>query len=283
MSTSGYQLIKVADEGTSSPFYGRIYLGTLVYRDWLYTNKDDQKKFDHAFYPVFKSLEAVRKSAKLMCALITEFESKFYSGEIIVEGRVPHLTESIDEDLNQHFSTFLNRGHIAFDQLQKLLNVLDLKISFFYGEDKKFATEIQKLKDIGEVSLTEYLEKTRQAWSKDFKDLRRAAEHFGWVLPQAIYDLNNKPPKFQEPMVNGVPLKTYVRKMFNRLCVFIEDLIAYGLAKKLIEKNVCLEEELIFNKDIYRTYRFKKNLNFPQFNPRPWEIYFVECSDFIDF
>jgi len=60
-----FQVKKVSDEGTSSPFTARILIGLLEFRDQLYLlsvqDQDRQQRrdrFDRKFEPVFEAAQA---------------------------------------------------------------------------------------------------------------------------------------------------------------------------------------------------------------------------------
>ena len=71
---------KLADEGTSTPFFARIFMGVLRLRDLAYS-ETARDKFDQHFEFVSSSLLTARTTAKELAELWEQHIQKLGSGE----------------------------------------------------------------------------------------------------------------------------------------------------------------------------------------------------------
>jgi hypothetical protein len=65
-----FQVKKVTDEGSSSPFMARLFIGLLNFRDQLHLigvqgqqQREKQDHFDRKFRPMFEAAQATRDAA----------------------------------------------------------------------------------------------------------------------------------------------------------------------------------------------------------------------------
>ena len=73
---------KLADEGASSPYMARIFVGILHLRDQVYPDPTKRNSFDAPYDYVTSALESTRESARKLAALWNSNQDKVASGEI---------------------------------------------------------------------------------------------------------------------------------------------------------------------------------------------------------
>ena len=223
---------KLADEGTSTPFFARIFMGVLRLRDLVYyeTARD---KFDQHFEFVGSSLLNARSTAKELAELWEEHVRKLASGEAVrIQGRTIRIDENIDKQLRRLLEGFLNSAVRTLKQgMQDLAVELQVNIGFMYKQQGAFDTGIAALQ-ASEPLLAEYLRHTR-AWSERLIESRNAIEHKGWTLPRIAYAQTGNTVAATEPMVSGQPVTEFVKLMLDRLCCFVEEFTAHGLQRRM--------------------------------------------------
>jgi hypothetical protein len=101
---------KIADEGASSPFMARLFIGIMHLRDAVFPNPADREKFDKA-YEVFNSLLSIRTSTHEIVEVWNEHFRKVSEGTIArIQGPTIHIDESIDKEFRKRLESFLNVG-----------------------------------------------------------------------------------------------------------------------------------------------------------------------------
>src|SRR3989304_10049858 len=233
-----YQVRKVSDEGSSSPFIARLFMGLIHFRDQLYLiGMPEQEKraahdaFDRDFKPMFEAAQATRDAALEVARLAVSHTQRVQSGQAVtIRPSQYDILESVDIPLGQAFDKLIDQAIIATKSgLQTLLrDVLSLDIGFFFSKDQAFAEGIEQLRASGESQLADYLEEARSRWHSDLQDLRAKHEHEGWTLQGVSYSLIAQGKvSVQLPAVLGYRVDEYARLTANRVLLFTEDLVLY--------------------------------------------------------
>ena len=104
-----WTITKMADEGTSSPFMARIFLGILRLRDVALADEKRREEFDKASEVVIMTLYNARSTAKEISETLTEHIHKVSKGEIarLIRHTI-RIDESIDNKLRKQVEEFLN-------------------------------------------------------------------------------------------------------------------------------------------------------------------------------
>lgn len=224
---------KFADEGSSSPFMARIFMGIIRMRDLVYADPEKRDTFDRQFEFVNSSLMNARSTAQDILKVWQEHTAKVTAGEIArIDGRSIRLDESIDKELRRDVESFLNASVRALKQgMQTLATGLQVDIGFLFKKQATFDAGIAALKGADPV-LADYLEKTR-GWSEPLVQRRNEIEHVGWTLPRIGYEQVGNSIRAQEPLIDGQPFTEFVSFMLDRLCCFVEEFIAHGLQRQM--------------------------------------------------
>lgn len=239
---SRFDVQKLADEGASSPYMARIFIGVLHLRDQIYVDPAKRNSFDAPYDYVTLALSTTRESAKKLAALWKNHQEKVASGEItkIDAGGNIRIQESVDKDLRSEVETFLNAATRCLKTgMQNIANELGVNIGFLFKQKVAFERGIVELRAT-DADLALYLEQTR-AWSEPMLKSRIDLEHGTWVLPRTNYAATNGAVKASEPTVAGRPVSKFVDFTFDRLCCFVEEFSSHCLRRKM-PRGVALAE-----------------------------------------
>jgi len=235
---------KVSDEGSSSPFIARIFMGILEFRDQLYLlsaqaedRKRQQDRFDQAFKPVLEASQAARDAAVAGLKLLTDHISRIENGDAVrFRGNQYDILEGIDAELSQEVDKLIDQSMVAIKSgLQDMLrDLLDLDIGFLFQNDQQFAGGIADLSAAGENELADYLEVIRGTWLDSLQDLRNRHEHRGWSLNSLAYELvAQNEVQVRLPTVDGILLDQFIRQTTNRVLLFVENMLVFAMARRV--------------------------------------------------
>jgi hypothetical protein len=222
------------DEGTSSPFVARLFMGICEMRDQSVADKEVRQKFDKTFEGVHTGLESLRDTAKSIQDLYATHSEAIARGEGArnVNGDI-FIDKTIDRELRKQIDSILSTASRVFkDTMRELLNVLGLNIGFLYQKPNAFANGIAKLKQT-DAPLANYLVETRARWSERLSTVRNDLEHGTWVLPHVRYEQNGTGVRAIEPFVDGQPLTEFVAHIADRIYCFVEELCAHAFQSRM--------------------------------------------------
>jgi hypothetical protein len=225
---------KLADEGASSPFMARIFIGVLHLRDQIYPDPAKRNSFDKLYDYVTSALSSTRESAQRLAALWNGHQEKVASGEISkidASGNI-HIQESVDKDLRSDIETFLNSATRCLKTgMQQIARELGVNIGFLFQQKDSFEKGIAELQAT-DTDLASYLQQTR-VWSEPMLKSRIDLEHGTWFLPRTGYAASSGTVKTNEPTVAGKPVSEFVSFTFDRLCCFVEEFSSHCLRRKM--------------------------------------------------
>jgi hypothetical protein len=240
--TPPYQIKKVSDEGSSSPFISRLFMGMLDFRDQLFLLDAEgqqrqmmQAHFDQQFKPMYEAAQGTRDAAIKARELVDSHLVAIQSGEAIqYRGNQYDILATIDIPLSQAVDQLIDQSIIATKTgLQNILkDPLNLDIGFFFQNDKEFGSGINDLRTSGENDLAQYLQDVRDNWHSKLQNLRVQHEHNGWFLDIIEYRLT-APSRvaLNLPTVLGMPIDDFVLKTANRVLLFIENMMVFALQR----------------------------------------------------
>jgi hypothetical protein len=232
---------KVRDEGTSSPFVARIFLGLLYLRNLALEDKVARDEFDRLHEVMTSHLFNARDAARGIEATWEGHRAKVASGECVrIDGLVTHITENVDRALRREVDSYLNASVRAIKEgAQRMTKYLNLDIGLLFVKQKTFEAKVAAL-DGSDPTLAAYLRQSRQ-WSEPLVQSRIALEHGSWTLPKITYTPNGTGMDVGEPMIAGQPMTDFVKKTFDRVMCFAEEITAYSIQRKL-PVNITLTE-----------------------------------------
>jgi hypothetical protein len=118
-----FAIVKLLDEGTSTPFVARLYMTPSTIRDAAFTSKDEIAEYDKLFQFMLNHLVDVRKTAQAIVSLWTTYAARVASGEIARYDNALHIDEPIDQPLNAHVKSFVLDAARAAKKMQHLIGV----------------------------------------------------------------------------------------------------------------------------------------------------------------
>lgn len=224
---------KFADEGSSSPFMARLFIGMLRLRDAIFPEPGTRDGFDKAFDVILTSLMSARTSAQDIARLWPEHAAKVASGEIArLERTNIHVDESVDKELGDATESFLNAATRALKYgTQGVAAELGVNIGFLFQKQVHFERGLAALQGT-DAPLADYLRQAR-AWSERLVGCRNAVEHDGWRLPVVTYARDGSGVKAREPLIDGEPISEFVPLILDRLMCFAEEVTAHCLQRRL--------------------------------------------------
>lgn len=223
---------KYADEGTSSPFMARLFLGILRLREVVFNDNTKREEFDKVYQFVVETLMNARTTSKEITQTLTEHSRKVLQGEIAsLSGHVININESIDSKLRKQVEEFLNMTvRVLKDGMQKLLTGMQMNIGFLYLKQGAFENGIASLAKT-QPELAAYFQETRK-WSEQLILIRNDL-HGVWMLPRMGYDETSGGIQTVEPQISGQPVSEFVEYMLDRLCCFVEEVSVFGLQAQM--------------------------------------------------
>lgn len=224
---------KFANEGSTSPFMARLFMGIMRLRDVVYSDPETRAKFDDPFELVLSSLMDTRTTANEIADIWDAHARKVASGEIVrLQRRAIHIDESIDKELRRQVEGFLNTAVRALKQgMQDIATSLQVDIGFMFKQQGAFDKGIATLRGI-DPPLAEYLRQTR-AWSERLVQSRNDVEHNGWKLPRVNYIDTGSGIAVAQPEIFGQPVTQFIKFILDRLCCFAEEFIAHCLQRQM--------------------------------------------------
>jgi hypothetical protein len=226
---------KFADEGASSPFMARIFLGIFRLRDAVYPEPPGREDFDKRYDYVIQALFNARASLQKVVALWDEHARKVATGQIVRhEGQHIHIEESIDRDLRKEVESFLNAATRALKTgMQNLGKTLGVDIGFLFQKPERFSKGLAELEHV-DSALADYLQQSRM-WLQPLLKCRIELEHGTWVLPRVTYAPAPATAgmRAEEPLVAGQRIRDFVSSSFDRLISFVEDFASHCMQRRM--------------------------------------------------
>lgn len=289
MNTAAF--LKHSNEGTRSPFVARLFLGMLEIRNLLELGNIDprnkqisRQQFDKFHFSLFLALHAARDAAFEIIETISNHTESLAKGQIVtIQQNAFTVNGTVDFKLNQAVGKLLDHGSIAFkDRLQEIVRCLyDLDIGFLYQRQDNYEKGLADFRENVSSEFADYLGNVRTAWLHEFQELRNDREHKGWTLGQVQY-LFSPPEKVTAvfPELGKLQVDEYARRSANRICLFVENVIAYGF--QIFNRSpIFLVEIPKEMRDPSNCQRFRAApKGMPGFG-QPWQLIFKDDLDFV--
>jgi hypothetical protein len=226
---------KVGDEGSSSPFVARLFLGVLNLRNQAHLGKELHEQFDKSYEGVMTGIQNIRAESKQLIEMYSFHRQKVEKGEgVKVTGSTIQVEDPIYREFRKQVEGVVGTaGRVCKDRMQEVLRTLGVEIGFLFRQQDTFEKEVAKLESKS-PELAEYLTQTRAKWSERLVLQRNAIEHQGWPLPRVQYVLEpSGKVRVVEPLIDGQPITDFIAFMVDRVCCFVEELSAYALQAKM--------------------------------------------------
>jgi hypothetical protein len=250
---------KFADEGSSSPFMARLFMGNMRLRDVVFPVHAERQQFDKAYEFVIMTLLNTRETAQDIDKLWHGHVKRISLGEIArLNGQVLHIDEPIDRELRKQVEHFLNSAVRALKQgMPEVAKALHVNLGFFFQKQNAFLNGIQQLSK-ADPKLADYLSESRK-WSERLLKSRNAIEHEGWVLPKAKYSHDSNGILVEEPQISGQPITKFIEFIIDRLSCFIEEVVAHSLQAHM-PTGISITEIPLIKRDLEMPERFHLTL-----------------------
>lgn len=226
---------KRGDEGTSSPFMARIFLGICLLRDHAIADKSLRNNFDKAFEGVLTGLESLRDTARSIKQLYSSHSDAVARGQAarVVNGDI-YVQESIDLELKKQVESVINTAsRIVKERMKGLLKILDINIGFLFQGEAAFNNGVVRLRPT-DSALADYLVETRGKWCQRLLTIRNdLLEHGTWSLDHVRHEETGIGVRAIEPLVDGQPVTEFVAHTVDRVCCFVEELCTHALQLKM--------------------------------------------------
>jgi hypothetical protein len=222
-------------EGTASPFIARLFLGICRLRDQALSDAKVREQFDVAFEAVLNGLESVRAASSELVKTFTEYQQQLARGEgVQITGNVAHVDKKrIDREIRTKCDEVIGTTcRVLKDRMQILLRTLGLDIGFLYQRDGAYATGQSKMRQ-EDAALADYLQQTRTEWSEHTILCRNNFEHTIAGQLKVKLQFHGNSVTAPEPQVEGQPVTFFVNRITDRVCCFVEDLLAHVLQSHL--------------------------------------------------
>jgi hypothetical protein len=267
---------KLADEGSSSPFWARLFLGVLRLADVVLLNPAKREEFHKIIDLLINELLSARSASGEIDKLWSDHACKVSQGEIArVEGSVVHIDESIDPELRRHSESFLNTTTRALkNSMQNLAAFFGVNIGFLFQNQSSFVQAVGQLATT-DSALAEYLRQTRTHWSDTLLTSRIALEHGGWMLPKVAYSRHGEGVRSIEPQIEGQPVSQFASFTLDRLFCFVEELAIHCL-KKHMPPGITIGEIPLSEREAEKPERFQVTI-IPGGMP-PWGIVYHQSA-----
>ncbi len=218
---------KIADEGASSPFMARLFIGPLTLRDAVFEVQAKRDEFSILYQNMITSLQNLRTTAEDLTKLYSDHAQKVSNGQIAHrQGTSIQIDESVNRELKKHTEDFLNGGaRVIKHGIQNIAKLLQVDIGFLFQQPDSFTRGVAALR-VTDPALADYLDQTR-LWSERFMLARNAIEHEGWQLPNVTYSVTDNVIKAQEPEVSNQSVTEFVKFMLDRILCFVEDITTH--------------------------------------------------------
>jgi hypothetical protein len=255
-----YTMEKLADEGTTTPFIARLFVGLLYIRESAYPDQTERLAFDGLLNQVLTPLLSARVSAQEIEKTWSGHLAKIEAGQAVrMEGGSLRSDGDDHRALRKEVNNFLHEAAKAMKEGgQKIGKSTGKNIGFLFQGAGTYATGLRALQ-ASDPSLASYVQQTRDMWSERLINARNDLEHGGWTLPRIAYKQRNGKIIAQQPAIDGTPVLEFVRTMLDRVSCFTEDFIVHCLQAKL-PSDISLAEIPLPERAIEAPERFRITL-----------------------
>jgi hypothetical protein len=265
-----WTIAHIADEGSSTPFYARLWMTPFSLRDSILTSTDEIEQFNATYGSTLNDLTTLRRIGKETLELWNTHVAKVARGEIVRYDNAIHLDETIDEPLSHNLETIIRNAAGAAKLFQELTKLFGLDIGFMFQEDKAFQASIVSL-EASDPMLAAYLRETRK-WLQPLTLTRNALEHAPYVAPRIQYQRLADRIRVQVPSILGLPLTHFIPTILSRLDRFIEEVLIRAIQRGL-PPPLTVVEVPIGSRDPAKPERFKLDL---AGSIQPWQIIYSD-------
>lgn len=261
---------KMADEGTSTPFIARMYLGLMRLRDVVYADQKERFEFDKLLDQTYSALMAARTTAREIREMWEGHSRKVSSGEIArLEKNTIRVEEDLSRDLRRHVESFVYSAARALKEgMKNLGRHMGKEIGFMFQKQAAYGRHLKSLQAT-DSALADYIRETRTSWSQRLIETRNAIDHGGLALSCIQYQARDGKVEAIQPVIDGLPAVEFVEFMLDRLSCFVEEFTAHCLQCRM-PKGITITELPLAERPPESPERFRLTLR--QGGRSEWKI-----------
>ncbi len=265
-----YERRLLANEGVTSPFMARLFIGLLNLRDNAISEVGRIAEFDAIFDGLRRSISDVRDAADEFSIAWSSLKARIAQGEgVSFDGstlRVEHLT---DRELDRIFGRLTYAAVVVIkNHLQSLAKCLGVDVGFWFRKLNAFETGVAALAQ-SDQHLATYILDARREWSEGLVEQRNDVDHHGWRLPLVRYRRDGDRIEADAPLVRGEPVDSYVEGVMDRVCCAVEEVTTHLLGR-LLPVGLVIHEVPVNCRDVNLPTRFEVTL--ATGGKQPWVI-----------
>lgn len=268
------KLVKLADEGTNSPFIARMFAGILDLRHLIVITNNNplniqitKRQFDRLYEPIRSNLSIALEAARSLNTISNQLIEDGLQGKLVetfsdgnfgfVNTRGPLIQKEFDS-LVEH-SVVAIRTHLN----RFLTDIFDIDIGKLFDKKSRFEAYLQELNLQNSGDLSAYLKDIR-SWSDPLIDgIWNQTKHANYRLSEPLLELMAFPNvTVTLPQVCNTPVNRYGFKTINRCCIFVEDMIVYGF-QYLRHSPIRIIEIPLVDRPRYENKRFRADIKSP--------------------
>jgi len=230
-----YVMEKVADEGTTSPFMARMFMGMLRLRYAAFPKDKEREEFDKALDAALTPLMSARIAAEELFKLWNTHMADIALGRCVrITADGLEIVGDFHRSFRREVDSFLYDAAKALKEgTQKAGKVAGKDIGFLFQKQSAYQKGLEAFRST-DPALAEYIEKTRDRWSERLINARNNLDHGGWTLPKAQYEVRNGTQIVAHPpVIDGTPAAEFVAHMLDRLSCFIEEFLTHCFQARL--------------------------------------------------
>ena len=235
------QVKKLLDEGTSSPYVARLWLGVIELRVPAMARlaspekrEETQRRFDQLYKAVLEALLGIRAASREIGTIVSDHRRRVSEGKGRVVRSHLEIDETVQPELSRLFGELLEKGYVALKGVQEPLRMLGYEIGFLFQKPDAFQGGLSKLRAANEGAFADYIARVRSEWSEAFLAMRGDYIHKHRVLPQFTYTVQpDGSIRAEEPQTLGLPVGLYAKRTANRVVLFVEEIMVYAIGRCL--------------------------------------------------
>jgi hypothetical protein len=247
---------KIGDEGTSTPFIARIFMGLLRIREMVYRDPKERRGFDSILDQALSSLLSSRASAQQIQEMWKTHSEDVAAGKVAhVQGDTIHVNSDFNRRFQKEVNSFLyDAARTLKEGMQKVGRTTGREIGIMFRKPDDYQRGLDALRATDRV-LAAYVQQTRNTWSERLIEARNKLDHKGWVLPRVTYEIRNDRVVVHEPLIDGWPAVSFVTFMIDRLSCFVEEFALYCFQSRLPE-GIAITEIPMMDRSVEAPERF---------------------------
>lgn len=220
-------MIKTEEMGTGTPFIARLLFTILIFRDKISMSEAQKMIFDELYERFFDHAKLAYLSYIELQKIHRAYMAEVEEGTVVsIQKNTLLIKKEIDTEVRRVTYSILSEADIAYKEIingyGKMFSAPDL--GFMAQDDNKFKKGILGIREYN-LTLANYLELNRKAWTGKLNAIRNKKEHGGWRLPEYQFKIINGKIIIIYPKIDGIEYILYLQFLLASLFTFAEELM----------------------------------------------------------